>query len=270
MRQHFLYGTNIGKGDIMDIYISHLVEDREILEILGQYEVGMEIIHFSIAEVLDNVETEIKQYEARMESVLKQRNIGLHGPFFDLSPASFDTCIKAVTMKRFETAYEVAKRIGAKHIVFHTGFIPITYYIEGWLGNSIKFWKEFMADKDESIQIYLENVYEEEYWPIVKVIDEVNHQAFKACLDVGHVNAYSTQSVERWIQGLGHRIGHVHIHNNDGTKDMHNELNEGTIEMKSTIKAIREVSPKARYTIEIADQEKIARSIQCLYGYTQA
>lgn len=130
------------------IYISDLLEESQMIEILEEYDVGIEIIHFSISDVLDNAQAELKKYEKRLGRFLKERELSLHGPFFDLSPASFDSQIKRVTMERFETAYEIAKQLGAKRIVYHTGFIPITYYIEGWLGNSIAFWKAFMSDKE--------------------------------------------------------------------------------------------------------------------------
>lgn len=243
------------------IYISDLLEESQMIEILEEYDVGIEIIHFSISDVLDNAQAELKKYEKRLGRFLKERELSLHGPFFDLSPASFDSQIKRVTMERFETAYEIAKQLGAKRIVYHTGFIPITYYIEGWLGNSIAFWKAFMSDKDESIKVHLENVYEEAYWPMAKVIDEVGHKAFTACLDVGHVNAYSSKSIEEWVKGLGSRIGHVHIHNNDGNKDLHHAVHKGTLNMQTTLEHIRQIAPKSTGTLEIADKNQLIDSL---------
>lgn len=241
--------------------MSDLLECNQMIEVLKKYAVGIEVIHFGISAVLDEVDEQLEQYKQRMSGFIGERELSLHGPFFDLAPASFDSKIRRVTQQRFQTTYQVAKALGAKRIIYHTGFIPITYYIEGWLGNSIAFWKAFMQDKDESIQIHMENVYEEEWWPMVKVIDEVGHAAFSACLDVGHVNAYSTKSIEEWIQGLGNRIGHVHLHNNDGTKDSHGTLNRGTLDMKSTLEKIKQIAPEATWTIEIADKEEVIESL---------
>ena len=243
------------------LYISDLLEESQMREVLNQYNVGIEIIHFSISDVLDHVEEEVEKYKNRLGHFLEERELAIHGPFFDLSPASFDSQIKRVTMERFQTAYDVAKRLGAKHIIFHTGFIPSTYYIEGWLGQSITFWKTFMKDKDGSVQVHLENVYEDEHWPIAKVIDEVGHKSFTACLDVGHVNAYSSKSIDEWIEGLGNRIGHVHIHNNDGSKDLHQAVNEGTLPMQKVLEAIKQVSPNVTGTLEVADQSQLIDSL---------
>lgn len=248
----------------MQIYISHLIETKSMLELVKQYPIGIESIHFSIASILDDKEQELINYKNELEEVLDYKSLGLHGPFFDLSPASFDSEIRKVTMARFESIYEVARELGARHIVFHSGFIPITFYIEGWLGNSITFWKEFMKNKDESVQIYIENVYEEEFWPIRQVIDEVNHPAFSACLDIGHVNAYSSKRLEEWIDGLGDKIRHVHLHNNHGDRDAHLALDKGSIQMKESLMAIKSVAPQATWTVEISNQEQLEQSMQWL------
>ncbi|MGL6174746.1 MAG: sugar phosphate isomerase/epimerase family protein [Cellulosilyticaceae bacterium] len=246
----------------MNTYISHLLNDEEMKEVLKQYPVGIEVIHFGISSVLDEVEQEINGYQQRMGEYIQTRELSLHGPFFDLAPASFDSQIRKITLERFETTYQVAKVLGAKRVVYHTGFIPITYYIEGWLDNSITFWKEFMGNKDESIQVHLENVYEEEYWPMIKVIDEVGHPAFNICLDVGHVNAYSTKTIEEWIEGVGHRIGHVHLHNNDGDKDAHYELGQGSLDMHKAVEFINKIAPAASFTIEVSSKEKMIHSLE--------
>lgn len=246
----------------MNKYISHLLNDEEMKEVLDEYPVGIEVIHFGISSVLDEVEHEIRNYQERMGEYIQTREISLHGPFFDLAPASFDSQIRKITLERFETTYQVAKKLGAKRVVYHTGFIPITYYIEGWLHNSITFWKEFMCNKDQGIKIHLENVYEEEYWPMVKVIDEVAHPAFNVCLDVGHVNAYSTKTIEEWIEGIGDRIGHLHLHNNDGDKDAHYELCQGNLDMHKVIKLINKIAPNASFTIEVSNRKRMINSLE--------
>ena len=44
------------------IYISDLLEESQMIEILEEYDVGIEIIHFSISDVLDNAQAELKKY----------------------------------------------------------------------------------------------------------------------------------------------------------------------------------------------------------------
>lgn len=248
-----------------EIYISHLTEAKKFCELLEDYPVGIETIEFSIASVLDTGEKGVTEYVSRLSPYIKERALAIHGPFFDLAPASFDSQIRRVTMARFEAAYGIAKQLGADRIVFHSGFIPITYYIEGWLGKSISFWQEFMANKDQSIQVHIENVYEDVYWPIREVIDQVDHPSFSMCLDIGHVHAYSSKSLEEWIGEMGSRIGHVHVHNNNGKKDEHAGLDKGTIPIEKVLVLLDEAAPKASYTLEVTDGVELRTSLDFLF-----
>ncbi|MGL4737951.1 MAG: sugar phosphate isomerase/epimerase family protein [Cellulosilyticaceae bacterium] len=248
-----------------EIYISHLTEAKKFQEVLKDYPVGIETIEFSIATVLDTKEEGVAAYVQALMPEIKERPLAVHGPFFDLAPASFDSQIRCVTMARFEHAYNIARALGADRIIFHSGFIPITYYIEGWLGNSIRFWQEFMATKDQEIQVHIENVYEEAYWPIREVIDQVDHPSFSMCLDIGHVQAYSSLSLEEWIGAMGSRIRHVHLHDNDGSRDAHRGLTLGTIPIKETLRLLDEQAPKASYTLEVSDETELRTSLDFLF-----
>ena len=189
----------------------------------------------------------------------------LHGPFFDLSPASFDSKIKKVTMERFEEVYQIARQLGASKIIFHSGFIPQVYFVEGWLYKSITFWKEFMSNKEDSITICIENVFETDYAPILELIRQVNHPHFKMCLDIGHVNAYSPIPLIEWIQNLKAYISHVHLHNNHGSKDEHLGLSNGSINVPECLKLLSEIiTGHLTITLEIYDLNDLKDSLHTL------
>ena len=46
-------------------------------------------------------------------------------------------------------------------------------------------------------------------------------------------------------------ISHFHVHNNDGTRDQHNALNDGTIPMKEFLLRAEELCPDATFTMEL-------------------
>lgn len=95
------------------IYISHLLPDEEMQELLKSSELGVESIEFSISENLDHLDKTIETYKERL---VKMGNppLTLHGPFLDLIPATFDSMIRRVTMERFEQCYQVGKLLGSK------------------------------------------------------------------------------------------------------------------------------------------------------------
>ncbi len=248
----------------MKLYISHLFEDREMKELAEQYNIGIETIEFAIGYSLDKKEESIAQYEERMNPYLEKINLSGHGPFIDLNPASFDTQIKKVTMQRFNDAYDSIKRLHGEYIVFHTCLIPSVYFESSWRDNSILFWKEFFEEKDDSVKVYLENVYDNNPEPIISVIDAVDHPAFGFCLDIGHVNCFSERPLENWMDLMGNRIKHFHIHNNDGVKDQHKALDNGTIPMNKILDRIKAENPDAGWTLEINKFDDAVHSLKWL------
>lgn len=249
----------------MTFYLSHLIETPDFLQLLKRYPaLGIETINFSVSSILDEGSMAITRYEKELEGMLSTRSLTLHGPFFDLSPASFDTQIKAVTFNRFMTACNIAHKLGAKKIIFHSGFIPLVYYVEGWLQNSILFWKEFMASCSSHLTICIENVFETDPLPLKQLLQTVDHPQFKFCLDVGHVNAYSPLSLDHWINELSPYIDHVHLHNNDGTKDQHQGLLQGSLCIKDCLDQLNQITPTATITLEMYDENALIESLNYL------
>ena len=66
------------------IYISHLLPDEEMREVIEKTGAGVESIEFSIAENLDRLEDSISSYKKRIRN-MGAENLILHGPFLDLS-----------------------------------------------------------------------------------------------------------------------------------------------------------------------------------------
>lgn len=71
-------------------YVSHLLDDMDMKEVIGQTGAGVESIEFAISENLDCLEEKADRYEKRLEE-MGCRNPILHGPFLDLNPMTFDS-----------------------------------------------------------------------------------------------------------------------------------------------------------------------------------
>lgn len=166
--------------------------------------------------------------------------------------------IREATMRAFNYAYDVAKRLGCTEIVVHNGFVPNTSYYNGWVSNAVQFWKEFFSDKDDSITMMIENQCEEDSEVLKMEVDAVNDSRLKVCLDIGHAHANSKMSVEDWIITLGDRIGYLHLHNNHGVQlgrpsyvnDEHLGLDEGTIDIERVLSLLEIHCPNAIWNIE--------------------
>lgn len=246
------------------IYVSQLFSDEEVSELLSKRKIGVEIIDFGIGMVLDKEDNGLGDYLNRMGDKIAGKSLSLHGPFLDLNPASFDSLVLEATKKRYNQVYSIAKKLGADRIVFHSCYLENIYYKDAYVSNSIKFWNEFLADKDDSIEIHIENVYESEMDHLIEIIDGVGNKKLSICLDIGHVNCYSKYPPEEWIEKLGCRIGHFHLNNNDGIRDSHQGLRNGSLNIDNILKVIKKHCANSSMTFEISDFSQLDESIEVL------
>lgn len=248
----------------MEIYISQLDESKKVVPILKEYNVGLEVVLFASPYILDDVDENMKMYKSEINEIINDTSISIHGPYADLIPGTRDRMIAKVTRERFEQGYRVAKELKAKKIVYHNSYTPKTYsYIE-WMDNSIKFWKDFTKDKLEDIEIHIENTLEDEYELIKRLVEEIDHPNFSVCLDIGHVNAYSYLTLEQWMDGLGSKIKHMHIHNNYGDKDSHNGIQNGNMNIIELLTKIRNKMENTSISLEIVDINQLKESLEIL------
>lgn len=107
-----------------------------------------------------------------------------------------------------------------------------------------------MADKPTTLRVYIENVCEDRPELLAELVDAIGDARVSACLDIGHARVNSSRPLIEWISTLGPRIGHVHLHNNDGNVDRHWPLGCGVIDMQQTIDLLMAQAPDATYTLE--------------------
>ncbi len=130
--------------------------------------------------------------------------------------------------------------------------------VSQWVRNSAAFWREYLAGKPSDCWVYIENVADEEPGPLMELVNEIEDPRISVCLDVGHARANSPVPLCQWIEGLGPRIGHVHLHNNDGQRDSHWPLNRGVIDMAETLDSLARYAPNTTYTLECDPEESLA------------
>ena len=239
------------------IYISHLLPDEEMQEVIAQTGAGVESIEFSISENLDSLSAHIASYKKRLAFMGADR-LTLHGPFLDLNPMTYDSGIARVTKLRFAQAYEAARELGAEKIVYHSGLYPDAYLLIGWAKRMADFFGEFLEDRRD-IDVVVENVFDRTWKHLKDMVQRVVKENFHLCLDVGHANRYSEISVREWCHNLKEDMTHVHVHDNCGDRDAHLAVGEGKIPWDSIWDALRE-RKEMTYTIECSTKEAVLKS----------
>ena len=192
----------------------------------------------------------------------------VHGLFFDLSVASIDDDIKEISIKRYLQSLEVAKIIGAKTIVYHTGCeatIKHKKFQYAYSRDSIKFWKNYIqAFENAGITAVQETVSENTYEPILKIVNSVNSPYLQASLDTGHVNVHSDNKVIQWLEGYGKTLKHMHLHNNYGDDDSHLSLLKGTLDFDEIFDKIKELEINPVMVLEIFTENDLYESVDYL------
>ena len=243
------------------LYISHLLPDSDMREIIEKTNVGVESIEFSIADNLDHFTETLNSYKARLKDMGSEKLI-LHGPFLDLNPAAFDSLIRQATYDRFAKCYEAGVELGAKKIVYHSGMCPQIYFQEGWAERVADFFEEFMRERTE-LEVTMENVLDPLWESVQKVGKLVTAKNFHLCFDMGHAHCYSKQPVLEWTEALAEYVTHLHIHDNDQSYDTHRALGEGTIPWKALLQKLPAGETRT-WTIECMRKEDVFKTITLL------
>ena len=201
-------------------------------------------------EQWDQVFQQHKAFRARFDGYL-----AVHGPFIGVSYCHDDHLFRAAVRKRMDRTYHMAKELGANILILHSGLHSDVRKFEiypEWIQITASYWKnEIQRYANEGITVVLENIVDDTPEFLVRVHDEVDHPNLKLCLDTGHVNVWAKSRIDEWIEAFGDRIGHVHVHNNNGLSDQHKGIHEGTLDLEAVLQEIVKVAPETNLSMEI-------------------
>jgi len=239
----------------MNFYLSTI--DPNARQVALDYGLGIEIAEYCTAW---NMDDKFAETHPVVQSTIDGFSSPiLHGPFNELFPCAIDPMVRDIARHRYRQAIALAQQYGAKKVVIHGGYNPRLYYPIWYTEQSIVFWKDFVQEIPEGMQIVLENVMEETIDMFLDIITAVNDSRLRMCFDIGHANAYSENSVMEWLVSCAPYISHFHIHNNDGSWDNHCSLPDGTIPMEAFLIKANQLCPKASFTLELVDSASSVR-----------
>jgi len=250
-------------------------KQREITrhyELAQAYGAGLELqVYGYDTDLLDSGWRElVEQHKALLRDL--KGELAIHGAFFDLSPASSDKRVVALTRERYMLNLDIAAELGARNVVFHTDFKPVVrkpaYRLE-WTERQVEFWRPMAEEATRrGVVIVLENMWEPTPDVIGDVLDLVDSPHVSACLDVGHVYLFSDYlPLEVWIERLSHRLVHCHINNHRGFCDEHLPLDlpGGAIDYKGDVlPLLRKLPQPPNLVLEIDEIEYLKRSMHYL------
>lgn len=242
--------------DIQDI-------DR-IRQLAGAYDCGFEYNDFYDPQVLDDrrKQEEIIEAYAKYRSDFSQDT--LHGAFLDVTIHSSDPLIREASMLRVRQTMEIAKRMGVKGVIFHTGRLAgfrVEYYLKQWKEMNASIFGK-LAEEFPQQQIYLENMFDEAPDVLAELAEEMKDTVnFGVCLDYAHA-ALTNCSEQEWVETLAPYIRHMHINDNDLKNDLHRTVGTGLIDWQNFDRLMRKNSVQSTVLIEVKGYEAQKNSLE--------
>lgn len=246
-----------------------IIPDRNDLkntfDLQKEYNLGFEYNDFFMPDILDDIETQDK--------IIKEYNLHnlpeyttMHGAFFDVTPISIDEKIKEISLLRITQSISVARKIGAKAIVFHTNYNPFLNteeYIKDFVKQNVLFWREILSG-NKDINIYLENMFDCDPFVIKQIAEGLNNNDnFGVCLDWAHASISRIKPSE-WAKDLGEYTKHVHINDNDLISDLHSAWGSGKVDRFSFYECYEKYFNNATILIETNSFENKKKSLEQL------
>ncbi len=237
-------------------YIDYFYEEE-----YNEFDIGVELQDFTQPELLDGDYMErVNNYKKKLKNF--KNTISIHGPFLDLKPASPDMEIKRVTMDKYRKAIISANELNAKYIVFHSQINPwLREPFIKKLNNEMQrdFWDELLSNIEYKGTIVIENVFEDEPAHLRELLETINRDNIKICLDIGHSKLNSKYSLDDWLKELKGYIAYVHLHWNNGEYDEHNYPTDENIEYIFEKFYVNNIKPRfaMEYNVENLSDEYI-------------
>ena len=228
------------------LYVSSIGED--CCESARDFGVGIELAQFCTAARLDGAPPE--PWECPLDRCLAAADrFVLHGPFNELTPAAIDPMVLRVT--------ETPK------LVLHAGFLPLVYDSEWFVERSVSFWRRLIREVPEGLTVCLENVLEPEAALLTQIVRGVADPRLRICLDLGHANTFaSKEPPEAWLRACAPFLSHVHLHNNEGGRDLHAALMDGKMDCAALLRLLAQLAPEATCTLELMQDHPSLRWLE--------
>ncbi|OEU71142.1 MAG: xylose isomerase [Desulfovibrio sp. S3730MH75] len=191
-----------------------------------------------------------------------------HLPFLDLKPASLNPAIREASIDTLCGAFELAKIFSPQRMVMHPSF---TSWLEEPLferayQNCLEGVARLSDSWPDHPMLCLENTYEYDPGPIVQIIDELDRDNIGVCFDLGHWHSFSKGSekddFDFWFDSFGPYIKHLHLHDNNGSKDDHLALGQGTMDWDHITSRVKELDPLPSITLEPHTRDDFELSIE--------
>ena len=181
--------------------------------------------------------------------------LAIHGPFAGIEYGYKDHLLREAVQKRMDMTGGMVRELRPDTLILHTGCpeLMIKFNLtDAWLEQAAEFWKqEIKGYAEAGVRVVLENVVEQSPEAMIELVDRVRSDYLGLCFDIGHANLCSQLKPARWVELMGRRLKHVHLHDNSGRKDEHLPAGKGNIDFDSFFEALYAFVPEVTVSLEV-------------------
>jgi len=235
--------------------------EAKFIPFIEKYVAGVELQNYDRKGVLsDKAWFDVLEQHRAIIRKLPGR-LAIHGPFAGIDVSYKDHLLREAVRKRMDMTYEMVQELKPDTLVLHTGCSEEMVKLnlaDSWLEKAEEFWRnEIKRYEACKTRIVLENIIEQQPDAMIELADRIESDFFGLCLDTGHAHVCSSFPPALWVQKMGSRLKHVHLHDNRGTKDDHLPVGHGTIHFDSFFDALHTWAPDATVSLEVIDNPEV-------------
>ncbi|HVP96484.1 sugar phosphate isomerase/epimerase family protein [Methanoregula sp.] len=183
----------------------------------------------------------------------------LHAPYHGMNIACLFESIRKASVEVMTDCFARAAEIGAP-VVLHPGYFAWEQEREQANRQFAKSLTELeAAAREHSISFSFENMGDMNFFNLRTPADLALIDGCSFTLDVGHANLNGCLPAF-----LGTRFTHLHLHDNDGRRDTHSPVGEGTIDFPAVMAAMRREHATA--VVEVRQFDGAVASLRALEG----
>ena len=158
----------------------------------------------------------------------------VHAPICDINIASISEPVREASLKETLDTIKAANMLGIDRITVHPGLSSMS--VHGIEDRYIEKAKLSMKSLEEAqheygVSVAIENM-PNMYFFLGRKSRELAHIVegtdLDICFDIGHAN--TNGDIDGMVDTFGHRIKNIHIHDNNGDKDSHLTIGQGSID----------------------------------------
>ena len=186
----------------------------------------------------------------------------VHVPISDVNIGSVYEPMRLAALNEVKQTIMMCHQLEIPLATVHPGFIQGIAFLNK--AKALEKTKDSVKElaafaRDNSVVIAIENMpanINGTCTTAAELLEVVDSAGLGICFDMGHAN--TSGQIDEFLKLAG-RFKNVHLHNNEGTWDQHNEVDDGTADIKKVISILRK-SYDGNLVIESTDLEPGAKS----------